>query len=301
MSSRETTADVRELRRGDLHAHLLLSAPRATYQDVALEKIPELQAPFSGVRDFLTFVARYYLPVFHSRENLQRVVHDALGACVADGVTYLETSVALTAPARVGISWPEFAEILREEVALVAHDLTVRLEIGHARELPVQWRGMLETAVNTALFAGVDLYGDELHTDVDQFCYFFDCARANGLYTKLHCGESSTPAIMRADIDRFAPDQIQHGIMAVQDRQLLQELTERGIPLNVCPTSNFMTGVIGSYEQHPIRTLLDHGIRVRLGTDDFGVFGVSLSEECRRLQSHALLTTTEIDSIVGDF
>lgn len=292
-----TLAELQALPKRDLHSHLLLAAPRSCYQALAAEPIPDPPPRFSSLQDFFGYLGRYYLPLLRKPENVQRVVREAFAAAVADGVRELEASVPLIAPLRAGMTWEEYARIFRAEIAEVAGILSVQLEIGHARELSDPWQELLEQAIDTGLFAGIDLYGDELHQNSDQFVYFFNCARAHGFYTKLHCGESSTLADMRRDIERFDPDIVQHGIAAAQSSEFMLELRYDGRVLNLCPSSNYLTGVVPVYEQHPIRTLLDHGVEVHLGTDDFGIFGVSLSEEYLKLLRAGVITRKELDRI----
>jgi adenosine deaminase len=57
------------------------------------------------------------------------------------------------------------------------------------------------------------------------------------------------------------------------------QLGERGIVLEVCPTSNVATGVYPSYEEHPLRTLHEAGVKLTLGSDDPPYFGASIAGE----------------------
>ena len=66
---------------------------------------------------------------------------------------------------------------------------------------------------------------------------------------------------------------------AIEDPALVRELAERGIVLEVCPTSNVATGVYASYEDHPLRALHDAGVKLTLGSDDPPYFGCSIGGE----------------------
>ena len=59
----------------------------------------------------------------------------------------------------------------------------------------------------------------------------------------------------------------------------MAELAERGIVLEVCPTSNVATGVYPSYEDHPLRALHEAGVKLTLGSDDPPYFGCSIGGE----------------------
>ncbi len=66
---------------------------------------------------------------------------------------------------------------------------------------------------------------------------------------------------------------------AIEDPPLVDELAERGMVLECCPTSNVVLGVFGSYEEHPLPRLIEAGVRVTLGSDDPPYFGASIGGE----------------------
>jgi adenosine deaminase len=72
---------------------------------------------------------------------------------------------------------------------------------------------------------------------------------------------------------------LSHGVRAIEDPALVAELAARGTVLEVCPTSNVALGVFGSYEEHPLRALVDAGVRVTLGSDDPPYFGATVAGE----------------------
>jgi adenosine deaminase len=93
------------------------------------------------------------------------------------------------------------------------------------------------------------------------------------------------------------PVALQHGISAAQDPDLLSFLASERITLNICPASNVALGHASSYEQHPIRQIVRAGVPVTICSDDFGVFGVPLSDEYARLLEAETLTAAELEQI----
>jgi hypothetical protein len=61
----------------------------------------------------------------------------------------------------------------------------------------------------------------------------------------------------------------------------MRHLRERDIPLEICLTSNLITGVVKSLEEHPLRRLYDAGVPIVLNTDDPAMFGCTLTGEYR--------------------
>ena len=72
---------------------------------------------------------------------------------------------------------------------------------------------------------------------------------------------------------------ISHGVRAVEDPALVEELARRGIVLECCPTSNVALGVYPSFDAHPLPALRAAGVRVTLGSDDPPYFGASVGGE----------------------
>jgi adenosine deaminase len=77
-----------------------------------------------------------------------------------------------------------------------------------------------------------------------------------------------------------------HGIRSVDDPKLLVALAERGVVLDVCPSSNLRTGAVPSWEAHPLRRLYDAGVLVTINSDDPTFFNTTITEEYRRAVTH---------------
>jgi aminodeoxyfutalosine deaminase len=75
------------------------------------------------------------------------------------------------------------------------------------------------------------------------------------------------------------PARIRHGIRAVEDSDLLAEIVDRGLVLDVCPTSNLRLGGVASLEAHPLPALRAAGVLCTINTDDPAMFGTDLSRE----------------------
>lgn len=113
----------------------------------------------------------------------------------------------------------------------------------------------------------------------ERFRPLFSRAREAGLRTCAHAGESSGPEGVRGALDLLEAERIDHGIRAVEDPALVADLAARGIPLDVCPTSNVRLGVVPSMAAHPIERLRSAGVRVSVNTDDPLLFGTSVDGE----------------------
>jgi adenosine deaminase len=72
---------------------------------------------------------------------------------------------------------------------------------------------------------------------------------------------------------------VQHGVRAIEDSSLVADLAARGIPLDVCPTSNVLLDVVADLESHPLPQLLAAGVRCSINADDPLIFGPDILDE----------------------
>jgi adenosine deaminase/aminodeoxyfutalosine deaminase len=112
--------------------------------------------------------------------------------------------------------------------------------------------------------------------------YWFDgayaFAKVHGLRLTAHAGESMGPESVWAAL-RLGVERIGHGIRSIEDPALVAHLRDRRIPLEICITSNLVTGVVARLQDHPVRRLYDAGVPIVLNTDDPAMFGCTLTGE----------------------
>jgi len=122
--------------------------------------------------------------------------------------------------------------------------------------------------------------GSEERGPAEWFGDAFAFAKGAGLRLTAHAGESMGPESVWAALGLGA-ERIGHGIAAARDPALMQQLRQRDIPLEICITSNLVTGVVARVEDHPVRQLYDAGVPITLNTDDPAMFGCTLTGEYR--------------------
>ncbi|MCW2794568.1 adenosine deaminase [Nocardioides sp.] len=123
------------------------------------------------------------------------------------------------------------------------------------------------------------LGGPEVGVPRPQFQPHFDAARAAGLHSVPHAGETTGPETVWDAVRLLGAERIGHGTSAAHDPALLAHLAERGIPLEVCPSSNIATRAVATLADHPIRTFRDAGVVITVNSDDPPMFGTTLNRE----------------------
>ncbi len=125
---------------------------------------------------------------------------------------------------------------------------------------------------------GFGIGGDERAGPPEWFAGVYARAANHGLHLTAHAGESAGPESIWGALNLKA-ERIGHGLTAGQDPELIEELTERQVPVEICVTSNLRTGCCSELAQHPVRRYFDQGLMLTLNTDDPAMFRTSLVEE----------------------
>ena len=143
----------------------------------------------------------------------------------------------------------------------------------------------------------VDLAGAEALFPTCDFEAEFALATELGIPYTIHAGEADGPESIRKALE-FGAQRIGHGVRCIEDPVLMAELAEKGIPLELCPTSNIQTCIFEKIEDYPMGRLLEAGIRTTLNTDNMMVSGVTLSSEADHMGR--LLTGEQMAQIVAN-
>ena len=107
----------------------------------------------------------------------------------------------------------------------------------------------------------------------------FTAARAAGLHSVPHAGETTGPETVWDSLRLLGAERIGHGTSSAQDPALLAHLAETGVPLEVCPSSNVATRAVASLDEHPLRAFVEAGVTVTINSDDPPMFGTTLNRE----------------------
>ncbi len=146
-------------------------------------------------------------------------------------------------------------------------------------------RAVAEWAVKykSASVVGFGIGGDEQKGAPELFRDVYAYAREHGLRLTAHAGETAGPESIWGALNLRA-ERIGHGLTAAQDAELIEELSTRQIPVEICLSSNLRTGCCAKLADHPVRSYFDHGLMITLNTDDPAMFGTSLNREYQLAQ-----------------
>ncbi len=283
----------------ELHRHLEGALRLSTMIDIS--KLHRLELPHDDVEEFRSLVQvvksdpytfQNFLSKFatlrhfyQSEEAITRIVYEAVEDAAADNIRYLElrfTPVALTrikdfplgeamdwvietvdeASSRYGIQTNLIASINRHEPLSLGEEVA-QLAVDRMN------RGVI----------GLDLAGGEADFPGEEFAPLFQSAKEAGMRITIHAGEWGGPELVKLAMDTLGAERIGHGVRVMEDPNTVAEARERQIPFEVCPTSNYQSGVVTGLHLHPLPAMIAAGLNVTVNTDDPGISQITLSDE----------------------
>jgi len=123
------------------------------------------------------------------------------------------------------------------------------------------------------IIAAVGLDSSEIGNPPAKFQNVFEKARNEGFLTVAHAGEEGPAEYVWEALDLLKVSRIDHGNRSLDDEKLVQELTNRQMPLTLCPLSNLKLKVVQDLKDHPLKKMMEKGLLVTINSDDPSYFG----------------------------
>jgi adenosine deaminase len=295
--------EFRALPKIDAHNHLSLGMRYPEYRRWAGTALPDFHRQFADFAEMDKVIEAYTRPRCKTAQDVADICALSIEAAIADGVTVLEGSVDIAFVSRFGdgaAAVDRFVRMAAELRGRYAGKIDFRPELGMEKllgsEKIAQWA---QPCLQSGVFKSIDLYGPEVEEGIEGFRGIFALAGRLGIKRKAHAGEFSGAASVRHLAELFDLEEVQHGIGAASDESVMQFLKDRNIRLNVCPASNVRLSAVPSLAAHPVKRLVEAGVRVSIGTDDLLFFDKSVSEQCAELAAAGALTLAQIRGLFG--
>jgi adenosine deaminase len=280
----------------ELHLHHEAAAPPAFIRQLAAEKKIDLSGIFDAdgnyiFRDFDHFIEVYdaATKALQSPEDFRRLTYAALEETAKSGVIYCETFVSPDFCGGGDVSaWKEYLAAMQEGSAAAERDFGIahRTIVTCLRHLgPEKAKPAALCAAETAgdYMTGFGMAGAEMVGRPGDFAYSFDLAREAGLALTCHAGEWGGPDMVADTVRDLKVSRIGHGINAIKDDALIDQLAEDGTVLEVCPGSNVVLRAVTGWDAHPIAKLRARGVKVTVSTDDPPFFHTTMTQEFENL------------------
>lgn len=296
----ELGRDLSALPKAHLHLHFTGSMSPDTLTRVATSNgdlldmvLDSSQIEFDAAtpRGWGRFQRRYDLArrAVRSEQALRMIVVSAARDDAAEGSRRMEIQVDPTSYAPFVDGLANALDIILDAARSASEETGVQVGVIVAASRvrhPLEARTLARLAARHAgqrpgSVVGFGLNSDENAGDTAAFAPAFRIAERAGLPGVPHGGELRGPEHVRQVVDQLHPSRIGHGVRAVEDPRLVDEMVAAGIAFEVCPTSNVHLGVYDRPADVPLRTLVEAGAQVVLGADDPLLFGLRLTDQYR--------------------
>ena len=283
---RPLDAFVRGLPKAELHLHIegslepaqMFEFARRNGVDLPFASVEEVRAAyaFSNLQDFLDI---YYqgARVLLTQQDFRDLAMAYFRRVAADGARHAEIFFDPQTHTDRGVPFGAVAEGLLAGMDQAEAELgvTSKLILCFLRHLSEEaaFETLRQAEPYLERIVAVGLDSSELGHPPAKFARVFAAARAKGLKVVAHAGEEGPPAYVYEALDVLEVDRIDHGNRALEDDALTERLAREGMTLTVCPLSNLKLCVVDDLAAHPIKRMLDLGLRATINSDDPAYFG----------------------------
>jgi adenosine deaminase len=305
----------RRLPKAELHVHLDGSLRPATLVELAGAARVDLPTTDPGAlrrymrtedaRNLEDYLARFAITVqvLQRPEAIERVAYEMVLDAARDGVRYLEVRYCPALSLAAGLRLDEVIAAEHRGLDRGARETGLRTGIicCSLRHLqPAQSEAIAEAAVRNRGngVVGFDIAGGEASHPAAPHRHAFEIAARGGLGITVHAGEAAGPASVAEALFDCRANRIGHGTHLIEDPALTAYVRDRGIPVELCLTSNRQTRAVPSLAAHPLRRYLDQGLHVTLCSDNWLMSDVTLSSEYALASATFGLTSKEIRHLV---
>ncbi|MCX7829692.1 MAG: hypothetical protein N2445_01330 [Acidobacteria bacterium] len=230
----------------------------------------------SNFEDFLKHFGEA-VSLLKDKEDLAFILQNHLKRLNKWGVVYAEIRISPSVWEFCGLNPEKTADLL---FSLNFNDLMVNFIVESVRH----WdKKLLERDFDLALkhkdkVKAFGIGGNEMVAPIENFKFLFEECSKKGITFIPHCGEVSDSNEVLKAVD-FGAKRIGHGIKSIESKNVIEKLKDSKVHLEICPTSNYMTGAIEYGEPHPLKHFYEKGVNFSVSTDDPGLFLTTLKKE----------------------
>lgn len=277
----------------DLHCHLDGSLTRSMIRnhlgrDVAEE---ELSVP-DNCSSLTEYLEKFDLPLqcLQDEAGLEEGAYTFLRQAAAEHVIYMEARFAPMLSVHENLNCSQVIEAVRKGLERAKKEYGIRYGIlvcamrHHDKELNLSMLRCARDYLGQGVLA-LDLAGDESAYPTAQFREIFREAKRLGMPFTIHSGETGSISNVQ-EAYHLGARRIGHGIALCRDEELMKRYAAAGIGVEMCPTSNFQTKAVRTWEEYPLKRFMDAGIKVSVNTDNRTVSYTTMTKELQLIYDH---------------
>lgn len=281
----------------ELHCHLDGSLRLSTILDLAqkqkvklpahdLQKLKKILIIGNKRGTLEEYLARFdiTLSVMQTPQSLSRIAYELIADAAAENIRYIEVRYSPILHTKKGMSAEDSILAVKKGLKRGQKEFGVKSGIIICGIRNISPKLSLKLADLTCRYknkgvVGFDLAGPEENFPAKDHREAFYLILNNNINITIHAGEAFGPASIHQAIHYCGAHRIGHGTRLKEDKDLMNYVNDRRIPLEICLKSNWHTYSVRSMKQHPLKYYYDQGIRITLNTDNRLMSNTTLTQE----------------------
>ena len=310
---------IAQLPKAELHLHLegsfepelMFAIAQRNRVEIPYQSAEDVRAAyrFSNLQDFLDI---YYAgaSVLLTEQDFYDLTYAYLKRVAADNVRHVEVFFDPQTHTDRGVPFAVVIDGISRALQDGLRDfgITSKLILSFLRHLSEEeaFATLKQAEPYLDRLTAVGLDSSEMGHPPVKFARVFAAARSHGLKLVAHAGEEGPPDYVWEALDVLKVDRIDHGNRSLEDPRLVERLVKDGMTLTVCPLSNLKLCVVNDLARHPLKRMLDIGLKATVNSDDPAFFGGYAGDNFRAVAQALTLTrddlvTLAVNSFAGSF
>ena len=283
--------------KSDLHNHSTKGCRREWLAQHLHVNIPEPPQHLEGLDGMQTWFRSSIKPFCNGYENMLLRWEGAFAEARRNNITRLVMNFGTAEVDQVG-TVQEFQELIEGFHKTYCPDSIFEAELTYPSFGNVEKEvDELDKYAEAGYFKAIDICAGENVQPFEAFLPLYRKAEEYHLTKKMHVGETGSAEDVRRAVETLGLSEVHHGINASTSKETMRFLADNHIQVNVCLSSNVMLGFAKDYKTHPIKTLVENGVRVTINTDDLLIFDSSIENEYLKLYKAGTLSAEQLEEI----
>jgi len=282
----------------------LIKKHKLNIEGVTTLKDLEKRFNVNSLKGFIDLFINVVQKSFKEEDDFNLIMDDLYDYLTHNNIVYAEVFLAPTTFLKNGLSFDKIIDILQNRADEIEEksgiDINFLIDVSRGFGLDNAMKNLnLTLRHKTERVIGIGLGGAEKMGKAQGFVTVFDKAKEAGLRVVAHAGEDDDYTSVDSAVNVLGAERIGHGISAMENKESMDNLKKKQIPLEICPTSNLFTGAyVTDILKHPVKLFYDNGLFVTINSDDPTLFGSTLLEEYALLIENNIFSKREIGQLI---
>lgn len=274
---------------GTFEPELMFEIAKRNHVPIPYETVEDLKKAykFSCLQDFLDIYYQGASVLLHERDFYD-LTYSYLKKCAEQNVRHAEIMFDPQTHTDRGVRFETVIKGIHRacEEARTKLGVSTLLIMSYLRHLPEEaaFKTLEASLPYKRWIKAVGLDSSEKGNPPSKFKNVFEASVNEGYIPLAHAGEEGDADYVWEALDILKIKRIDHGNNALQDKVLVEEIVKRDIALTVCPLSNLALQVVKDLRDHPLKIMMDLGLKVTVNSDDPAYFGGQVNKNYLEIQ-----------------